>query len=67
MEKLADDVAEWSKALVLGTSSKERGFKPHRRHFSLWRVKWGMRRHLCGCYWQAEEGLQAEVGLRYLT
>ncbi len=27
-----DDVAEWSKALDLGSSPKGRGFKPHRRH-----------------------------------
>ena len=28
-----DDVAEWSKALDLGSSLCWRGFKSHRRHF----------------------------------
>ena len=28
-------MAEWSKALALGASSKERGFEPHSCHFEV--------------------------------
>ena len=33
---IIDTLAEWSKALVLGTSPKGRGFKSHRCQFALY-------------------------------